>query len=302
MMPELVDLQGSELVHPGHLGCQGCGASLIMKNVLEGLGKDTIIVIPAGCWTVLAGPFPNSSVDVPILHTAFETAASTAAGVKAGLEAQGDTKTTVVPWAGDGATFDIGFQALSGVAERNDDLLYICYDNEAYMNTGIQRSSATPHGAWTTTTPKSKKGNKKDILRILAAHQIPYVATASISFPEDLVAKVRKAKTIKGFRFLHVLAPCPPGWKFSSEMTIRIGRMAVQCRAFPLVEVEDGRRFKLSPMPEKTPAAKYLRAQGRFKSLSREEMKKIQEEIDYQWEGLLRDCDRSAAADSPPAD
>jgi len=292
MISELVDIQGSELVHPGHLGCQGCGASLVMKNVLEGLGRDAIIVLPACCWTVLAGPFPNSSVDVPILHTAFETAASTASGVKAGLEALGNTETTVVPWAGDGGTFDIGFQALSGVAERNDDLLYICYDNEAYMNTGIQQSSATPHGAWTTTTPESKRGNKKDILRILAAHQIPYVATASIAYPEDLVAKVRKAKSIKGFRFLHVLAPCPPGWKFSSEMTIRLGRMAVQCRAFPLVEVENGRRFTLSPMPDKIPVAKYLRAQGRFKALGRPEMKAIQEEIDYQWETLQRDAAR----------
>jgi len=292
MISELVDIQGSELVHPGHLGCQGCGAALVMKNVLEGLGRDAIIVLPACCWTVLAGPFPNSSVDVPILHTAFETAASTASGVKAGLEALGNTETTVVPWAGDGGTFDIGFQALSGVAERNDDLLYICYDNEAYMNTGIQQSSATPHGAWTTTTPESKRGNKKDILRILAAHQIPYVATASIAYPEDLVAKVRKAKSIKGFRFLHVLAPCPPGWKFSSEMTIRLGRMAVQCRAFPLVEVENGRRFTLSPMPDKIPVAKYLRAQGRFKALGRPEMKAIQEEIDYQWETLQRDAAR----------
>ncbi|MFH1964873.1 MAG: thiamine pyrophosphate-dependent enzyme [Acidobacteriota bacterium] len=293
MNSELVDLKGSELVHPGHLGCQGCGASLVMKNVLEGLGKDTIIVLPAGCWTVLAGPFPNCSVDVPVLHTAFETAASTASGVRAGLDALGDTKTTVVPWAGDGATFDIGFQALSGVAERNDDLLYVCYDNEAYMNTGIQQSSATPHGAWTTTTPKSKKGDKKDILRVLAAHRIPYFASACISYPEDLVVKVRKAKSIKGFRFLHVLAPCPPGWKISSEMTIKIGRMAVQSRIFPLVEVENGRDFKLSEMPDKTPVAKYLRMQGRFKSLGRQEMQEIQAEIDYQWEALLRDCERN---------
>jgi len=293
MISEAINIEETELVHSGHLGCQGCGASLVMKNVLAGLGKDAIIVLPACCWTVLAGPFPNSAVDVPILHTAFETAASTAAGVKAGLEALGNTTTTVVPWAGDGGTFDIGFQALSGAAERNDDLLYICYDNEAYMNTGIQRSSATPHGAWTTTTPRAKQGNKKDILRILAAHQIPYVATACVAFPDDLVAKVKKAKAIRGFRFLQVLAPCPPGWKFSSEMTIRLGRMAVQSRAFPLVEVENGRDYTISPMPEKTPVAKYLRAQGRFKSLSRQEMQQIQEEIDYQWESLLRDASRN---------
>ena len=290
----LTDLTGVELIHPGHLGCQGCGASLVMKSVLKGLGKDAIIVLPACCWTVLAGPFPNRAVDVPILHTAFETAASTASGVKAGLEALGDTKTTVVPWAGDGGTFDIGFQALSGVAERNDDLLYICYDNEAYMNTGIQQSSATPHGAWTTTTPKAKKGNKKDILRVLAAHQIPYVATACVAYPDDLVAKVKKAKEIKGFRLLHVLAPCPPGWKFSSEMTIKLGRMAVQSRVFPLLEVENGRNYRLSEMPEKTPVAKYLRAQGRFKSLDRKAMQEIQAEVDYRWDGLLRDCERSA--------
>ena len=189
-----------ELMEPGHLACPGCGAALAMRLVLKGLGEKTILSLPACCWTIIAGPWPQSSLKVPVFHTAFETAAATASGIKAALEMRGDHETQVVAWAGDGGTFDIGLQALSGAAERNEDILYVCYDNEAYMNTGIQRSSATPYGAWTTTTPGRnwKAHGKKDILAILAAHRVPYAATACISYPEDLVAKVTRARAIQG--------------------------------------------------------------------------------------------------------
>jgi pyruvate/2-oxoacid:ferredoxin oxidoreductase beta subunit len=203
-----------ELLDSGHLACPGCGAALAMRMVLKGLGDKTIVTLPACCWSIIAGPYPQSSLKVPLFHTAFETGASAASGIKAALLARGDTETTVLAWAGDGGTFDIGLQALSGAAERNEDIIYVCYDNEAYMNTGIQRSSATPFGAWTTTTPGEswKLDPKKDMLAILAAHRVPYAATATVAYPDDLLAKVRKAKAIKGTRFLHVLAPCPPGW------------------------------------------------------------------------------------------
>src|SRR3972149_5485271 len=183
-----------ELMYSGHLACAGCGATVAMRYALKALGEETVIVLPACCWSIIGGPFPYAAVKVPLIHTAFETGASTASGVKAGLEMRGDMETTVAAWAGDGGTFDIGIQALSGAAERNDDIIYFCYDNEAYMNTGIQRSSATPWGAWTTTTPGAdfKRERKKNLLAIMAAHRIPYLATATVAYPLDLIEKVRK--------------------------------------------------------------------------------------------------------------
>jgi pyruvate ferredoxin oxidoreductase beta subunit/2-oxoisovalerate ferredoxin oxidoreductase beta subunit len=227
---------------------------------------------------------------VPLYHTAFETGASVASGIKAALLARGDTETTVMAWAGDGGTFDIGLQALSGAAERNEDILYVCYDNEAYMNTGIQRSSATPWGAWTTTTPSGHPEShaKKDILAIMAAHRVPYAATATISFPDDLIAKVTRARAIRGTRFLHVLAPCPPGWKVNDEDTVALGRMAVRTRVFPLVEVEHGERWRLTMDPPREPIEPYLRRQGRFRHLTGEQIAVIQKQVDERWESLAR--------------
>jgi pyruvate/2-oxoacid:ferredoxin oxidoreductase beta subunit len=225
---------------------------------------------------------------VPLFHTAFETAASTAAGIKAALLARGDTETTVLAWAGDGGTFDIGLQALSGAAERNDDILYVCYDNEAYMNTGIQRSSATPWGAWTTTTPteQPKSHLKKDMVAIMAAHGIPYAATATVAYPDDLIAKVRKAKSVHGTRFLHILAPCPPGWKVPDDQTIELARMAVHCRVFPMIEVENGERWRITMEPKGEPVASYIRCQGRFRHLSDEQIVVLQQQVDARWRAL----------------
>ena len=286
-------LPEEELMSPGHLACQGCGATMAMRYVLKALGPKTIVCIPACCWAVIDGPFPHSSLGVPIFHCAFETAASTAAGVKAGLEITGDTETTVLAWAGDGGTFDIGLQALSGAAERNDDIIYVCYDNEAYMNTGIQRSSATPYGAWTTTTPVKhfKNRPKKDIDAIMAAHRIPYLATASVAFPEDVFKKAKKAREIKGTRFLHIYAPCPSGWKSRPEDTVKLARLAVQTGIFPLYEIEDGERTTISiKVKERKPINEYLRLQGRFRHLKDPDIAAMQAEVDRKNERLLKSC------------
>jgi len=286
-------LPEEELMSPGHLACQGCGATMAMRYVLKALGPKTIVCIPACCWAVIDGPFPHSCLSVPIFHCAFEAAASTAAGVKAGLEITGDTETTVMAWAGDGGTFDIGIQALSGAAERNDDILYVCYDNEAYMNTGIQRSSATPYGAWTTTTPVKhfKNRPKKDIDAIMSAHRIPYLATASVAYPEDMFKKAKKAKEIKGTRFLHIYAPCPSGWKSRPEDTVKLARLAVQTGVFPLYEIEDGERTTISiKVKERKPINEYLRLQGRFRHLKDPDIAAMQAEVDRKNERLLKSC------------
>ncbi|MBI4574504.1 MAG: pyruvate synthase subunit beta [candidate division NC10 bacterium] len=283
-------LPGADLLHPGHMACAGCGERVAMRLALQILGRDTVFVIPACCAAVVDGVFPYSAMGVPMLHTAFETGASVATGVRASLDAQGLSETTVVVWAGDGGTFDIGFQALSAAAERNEDLLYVCYDNEAYMNTGAQRSSATPLGAWTTTTPAvHPKGRpKKDILAILAAHRIPYAATASVAFPEDLMGKVAKAKGIRGTRFLHVLAPCPSGWKYEPDLTIQLARLAVESCVFPLVEIEAGSRPRLTYVPPRPrPVAEYLATQGRFAHLPPEGITSIQQAVEQAWADLV---------------
>lgn len=277
-----------EYMTSGHVACPGCGAAIAMRFLLKTLGNKIVIVLPACCWSVIAGPYPQSTLQVPVIHSAFETGGAVASGVRAALDVKGDTETTVVTWAGDGGTFDIGFQALSGAVERNEDFIYVCYDNEAYMNTGIQRSSSTPYGAWTTTTPGSewKKMRKKNIVEILVAHRIPYVATANIAFPEDMVRKIEKAKNIKGSRFLHIYATCPTGWRIPSEISIKIARMAVQTNIFPLYEVEGGLKYTINYKPKEYPVREYFKLQGRFKHLTDENLKHIQEMVSEDW-GLL---------------
>ena len=279
-----------EYISPGHLACQGCGAAIGMRHTLRVLGRNTIVVIPACCWSVIGGPFPYSALTVPVIHTAFETAGATSAGVRAALDMQGKKDVTVLAWAGDGGTFDIGLQALSGAVERNDNILYICYDNEAYMNTGIQRSSATPYGAWTTTTPERhpKEEPKKDIIQIMAAHKIPYAATASVAYLADFAEKLRKAQRIKGSKFIHLLCPCPPGWKMSSEKTIKVARLATLAKVFPLYEVLNGDTYIISVEPHKDlPISEYFKYQRRFAHLSPQQMVEIQKRVDFEWERLV---------------
>jgi pyruvate/2-oxoacid:ferredoxin oxidoreductase beta subunit len=278
-----------ELVCSGHYACQGCGAVIAMRHALAALGPKTVVVIPACCWSVIAGPYPFSALRVPLFHTAFETGGSTASGVRAALDIQGKSDVNVLTWAGDGGTFDIGLQSLSGAVERNENIIYTCYDNEAYMNTGIQQSSATPMRAWTMTSPESfpKDTPKKDIVQILAGHKIPYVATTSIGFPDDLKTKFEKAKEIKGTKFIHVLAPCPSGWKYSSELSVRLARMATHCKIFPIYEVFDGEDYVINIEPEGRPVDEYLSMQGRFSHLTPREIAEIQARVDYNWEHLL---------------
>ncbi|MBI4757869.1 MAG: 3-methyl-2-oxobutanoate dehydrogenase subunit beta [Chloroflexi bacterium] len=277
-----------EYMYSGDVACPGCGAGLAMRLALKALGPRTILVLPASCWSIIAGPFPYSALSVPVYHTAFETGGSTAAGVRAALDMKSDRETTVVTWAGDGGTFDIGLQALSGAVERNENFIYVCYDNEAYMNTGIQRSSATPFGAWTSTTPigHTKDQPKKDMVGIMAAHRIPYAATANIAYPEDLVRKFQKARAMKGSRFIHILATCPPGWRIASDLSVKVARMAVQTRIFPLYEVENGVKYTINVRPKGLPVSLYLKMQDRFKHLTAEDMAIIQENVDREWERL----------------
>ena len=291
-----LDALDQELMYSGHTACPGCGATIAMRFLLKALGDKTIVVMPASCWSVIAGPYPQCAVKVPLIHSAFETGGAVASGVRAALDLKGDKETTVVTWAGDGGTFDIGFQALSGAVERNEDFIYVCYDNEAYMNTGIQRSSSTPYGAWTTTTPGTdwKKLRKKNIVEALVAHRIPYAATANIAFPEDLVRKAQKAKSIKGSRFIHIFASCPTGWRIPSEMSIKIARMAVQTNIFPLYEVEGGVRYTINYKPKEYLVREYFKLQGRFRHLTDKDLDEIQEMVNEDWELLLRKADAHA--------
>ena len=283
-----------EIMSCGNLACQGCGANIAMRHALKALGRNTVLTIPACCWSVIDGPFPYSSVNVPIFHTAFAAAASTASGIRAAFEVL-KKKTNVVAWTGDGSTYDIGLGTLSGAAERDDDMIYVCYDNEAYMNTGVQRSSATPAKAWTTTTPakRPKEKQKKDILSIMASHRIPYIATASVSYPEDLVAKFEKAKNIKGMRFILVLAPCPTGWKYAPQFTVKLARLAVRTNLFPLLEIENGTKWKLTKKISKpVPINEYLKIQGRFKHLKEKDYKEIQTTVDENWKILQKKLEK----------
>jgi len=280
-----------ENFNSGHLACQGCGAALSMRYAMKVIGKNAAVVIPACCWSIIDGAFPTHALEVPVFHTAFETAAIMATGIKAGLQTKGKGDAVVMAWAGDGGTYDIGIQALSGAAERNEDIIYVCYDNEAYMNTGIQRSSGTPWGAWTTTTPVKhpKDRPKKDIISIMAAHRIPYIATATIGYPQDFIKKFQRAKNIEGTRFILLLSPCPPGWKSKPEDSIKLTRMAVQSRVFPLIEIEDGLKWKITKdIEEPIPVADYLKQQGRFKHLKEQDIEKIQKNVDREWK-ILKD-------------
>ena len=286
-----------EFLSSGHRACQGCGLAVTIRLALKVLGKDTIIGTPAGCWSGVGSMYPDTAWRVPWMQTLFENSAAVMSGVESGfriLMEKGripQRKINCVVIAGDGATNDIGVAALSGALERGHDFLYICLDNEAYMNTGIQRSSATPYGASTSTTPVGRLASgqatqKKNMIEIVAAHEVPYVASACPSYPFDLMNKVNKAAETKGPAYIHVLAPCPTGWRFPPELTIEIGRLGVETGVFPLYEVEYG-RYKLNvDRPKLRPVEEYLKPQGRFRHLSDQEIEKIQERVNEQYAKL----------------
>jgi pyruvate ferredoxin oxidoreductase beta subunit len=289
-MVTLKELPKEEYLLKGHAACAGCGPSIALRLLFKALGNEVFLVVPACCTTIIQGSYPYTSFAVPLQNMLFEATGATASGIVAALRIRGLENITVVGWAGDGGTVDIGIQALSGAAERETNFIYICYDNEAYGNTGLQRSGATPYGAWTTTTPTGKKERKKDMPLIMAAHRIPYVATACPSYPMDFINKLRKAKEIKGTKYIHLLAPCPTGWRYDTSKTVEIGRLAVQTGMWALFEIENG-KFKLNPPSDRLidkakrrPVKEYLTLQDRFRHLTEDDIKKIQKWVDEDWE------------------
>ena len=294
MKTNAVNLTEVEYLLPGNRTCPGCALSLAYRHILKALEGQVIVTVPASCLTVLHGMYPITSVNVPCVNTPFPSTGASATGLAAGLKALGKKGLTVVAMAGDGGTHDIGIQALSGAAERQTDFIYICYDNEGYMNTGNQRSGSTPLGALSGTTPiLGKQQNQKDITAIMEAHGIPYVATTNASYPLDLYEKVRKAKAIEGTRFIHIFTPCPPGWRFPFSDTIRIGELAVQTGLVVLYEIERG-VFRLTSASQSIarrgnlrPVREYLMEQGRFRSITEEQIDKLQDWVNMRWKRYL---------------
>lgn len=289
-MVSIKELPKEEYLLKGHAACAGCGPAVSLRLLFKALGNKIIMVVPACCTTVIQGPYPFTSSAVPLQNILFESTGAAASGIVAALKARKAKDITVVGWAGDGGTVDIGIQALSGAAERGTNFIYICYDNEAYGNTGMQRSGSTPYGAWTTTTPTGKRERKKDMPLIMAAHRIPYVATACTSYPLDFVNKLRKAKDIQGTKYIHLLAPCPTGWRCDTSKTIELGRLAVLSGLWALYEIENG-KFKLNSPSDRLmdrakrkPVKDYFVQQGRFRNLKEANVEEIEKRIDEDWE------------------
>ncbi len=304
IMVTLKELPLEDYIVSGHRMCAGCGSAIAARMALKAAGPNTIVVNATGCLEVATTIYPYTSWRVPWIHVAFENAAAVASGIEVAIKVLTrknlmKQQPNIIAFGGDGGTFDIGIQALSGALERGHRFLYICYDNEAYMNTGIQRSSATPLGAATTTSPSGrvipgKKEWKKDLIGIAVAHSIPYAATACISYWSDYINKVKKALNFNGPTVIHVLSPCQLGWRFDPSETIKIGRLAVQTRIFPIYEVEYG-KYKLNiNVTKPLPVIEYIKVQGRFRHLLEPQnshiIKDIQENVNLQWSRLLKLC------------
>jgi len=285
-MSEKIDLDQfdkEEFLGPSLKSCPGCSATIVARFALKALGKDTIVIIPASCLATLLATNTQTGIKIPYLHALFECGSSTATGVKHAMMRKGKENVNVVTIAGDSGSMDIGFQALSGAAIRNEDIIHICYDNESAMNTGGQLNSCTPFGARTPDWPLGKRLMKKDAPSIMAAHNIPYVATASISHLEDFYMKLKKAKKIKGFRYIHVLSPCPISWGYDGRYTVEIARKAVESGLWMLYEIENG-SFNLTYKPERRiPVEEYLRMQRRFDTLTDDDARKVQEIVNELW-------------------
>ena len=277
-----------DLLCSGHAACPGCIEALSLRHALAALGPDTVAVIPPSCLAIIAGPQPLSGLKIPVYQPPLATSAASASGLRRALDARGKKDTQVVVFAGDGGTYDIGFQCLSSAAERNENILYVCFDNEGYMNTGAQKSSSTPHFARTGSTPAGKASRKKNLIEIMAAHDIPYAATATAGFLPDLVRKVEKAKALHGMRLLVLLVPCLDGWGVPEDQGIAVARLAVESGVFPLYEVEDGCRYTLNDPQKTRPVRDYLRAQRRYQDLPEHEIASLQQEIDGGWARLQR--------------
>jgi pyruvate ferredoxin oxidoreductase beta subunit len=291
-VPRLVTTE--ENFTPGHRACIGCGEALAVRHVCKALGKNVIIVNATGCIEIISSLLPQTSWCVPWIHTLFENVAAVMSGIESAYKARvrkgkiPDKGVKFVGFGGDGATSDIGLQALSGAMERGHNFLYCCFDNEAYMNTGIQRSSSTPYGAWTTTAPVGKKSIgqatwKKNMPEIAVAHKIPYVATACPSYPFDLMDKVKQGVEIEGPAYIHIFSPCPTGWRYPTNLTIEMGRLAVETGVFPLYEVING-EYQLSfDFPELKPVREYMKEQRRFRHLTEDIIEKIQTRVEKEY-------------------
>ncbi len=293
---EALENYKEEFFLPGNSTCAGCGLEIALRWAMKALGPNTSLVTPASCLNVVVGLWPKAAPNFPFINMAFAAGAAAATGVSAAFKAKAYRfpgkvweKMTTLVFAGDGGTTDIGIQGLSGAAERNSNIIYCCYDNEAYMNTGIQRSSSTPHGAITTTTTLGKEQYKKNLPQIMAAHEIPYVATCSVSEPLDLFEKFKKAKSIEGCKYIHVLASCPPGWGIPSEDSIEIPRLAVKTGSWILYEIENGvmslskKSKPLLDPSKRAPLIDYLSRQKRFSKVSEKVLIELQERLDLQW-------------------
>lgn len=278
---KLKDIAKEELYRCSY-GCAGCASVLAVRLTLKVLGKNTVLVLPASCISTVSGYYPQASLFVPMTIMAFAATGAALSGISAGFKRRGREDIHVVGFAGDGGTADIGIQSLSGAIDCGNKFIYICYDNEAYMNTGVQRSGLTPYGATTTTTPNPCFENKpkKDMLRIVAAHNIPYAATASVSYPLDFMQKVAKASKVNGPTYIQVLVPCPTGWGFTPERTIELGRMAVESGIWNLVEFENGEFHATYEPKRKRPVSDYFKTQARFNHLTPEQIEAIQREFD----------------------
>jgi len=293
MVLNIKELPEEKYLLPGNAACPGCPEALGLKYLGMALGDKVILVVPAGCSSVIQGLAPGSSFKFTTLNVPFASSDAVAAGLAAAKEVVGEDA-VVVAWAGDGGTADIGMATLSGAAERNDNIIHVCVDNEAYMNTGIQRSSLTPYGAWTTTTWTGKKERKKELPLIMLAHKVPYVATASIAYPTDYIEKLRKAASIKGFKYIHLHAPCPVGWRFDPKYTVRVAKLAVETGMWILFEATNG-KVTISPFSRpyqnkerRKPVTEYLKLQERFRGIRPEDIKVIEKMIDDAWETLLK--------------
>jgi pyruvate ferredoxin oxidoreductase beta subunit len=278
-------LQGVEkkdLFAHGHRACGGCGQALAARLVHDAAGENTIACVATGCLEVFSSPYPDPAWRIPFLHSLFENPAAVASGVEAAYKALKKGPVNIIAQGGDGSTADIGFQCISGMFERGHNVLYVCYDNEAYMNTGVQRSSFTPYGARTTTTPTGNKTRKKNLPMIAADHGIPYVATATVDDFRDVQQKVKKALAIEGPKYIHILAPCPLGWGHPGELTVEVCRLAKDSGLFPVFEIVNGKVTNVRRIPVKLPVEEYLKVQGRFRHLFKrgvptEEVAEIQE-------------------------